>query len=291
VRVRFFGVRGSCPCSSDEHRRYGGNTSCVTVEVGDDPPIILDLGTGLRPLGVELLARQATGPARWTALLTHLHWDHLIGLPFFPPVLRPGAHLDVFGPVQTESSIQQVVDTVVKPPFFPVQVGELHGSVAFHDVDHGDLAVGSAKVTVRPVPHVGATIGFRIEGDGAVVAYVSDHQAPVAGDEVADSVLELCAGADVVIHDAQYTADEFTAKADWGHSTPAFAVTVAARAEAGTLALFHHDPLHGDDQLDAMVAEAHRVPGAERLGGVLAAAEGMVLEVAGGDVRVRWPWT
>jgi phosphoribosyl 1,2-cyclic phosphodiesterase len=290
VRVRFFGVRGSCPCSSDDHRRYGGNTSCTTVEVGDEPPIILDLGTGLRPLGLELLARWHEPTGQWSALLTHLHWDHLIGLPFFPPVLRPGAHLDVFGPAQAGSSIQAVVDSVVKPPFFPVQVDELHGTVAFHDIDRGDLAIGSAKVTVRPVPHVGATVGFRIEADGAALAYVSDHQAPLDGGDIADSVLELCDGADVVIHDAQYTAEEFAAKADWGHSTPAFAVEVAARSGAGTLVLFHHDPLHGDRQVDAMVEEARRAPGASQLRAVVGAAEGMVLDVGPGRVEVRCPW-
>ncbi len=289
MRVRFFGVRGSCPCSSDDHRRYGGNTSCTAVEIGEEPPIILDLGTGLRPLGLELLDGWGDRPARWSALLTHLHWDHLIGLPFFPPVLRPGAHLDVFGPAQAGSSIQAVVDSVVKPPFFPVQVDELRGTVTFHDVDSGDLALGPAKVLVRPVPHVGATVGYRIEADGATVAYVSDHQEPVDG-VVADTVLELCAGADVVIHDGQYTPAELEARADWGHCTPAFAVRVAAEAGAGTLVLFHHDPLHDDDQVDAMVAQARRAPGADRLQAVVGAAEGMVLDVAPGAVEVRVPW-
>lgn len=288
MRVRFFGVRGSCPCSSPDHQRYGGNTSCTTVEVGDEPPIILDLGTGLRPLGLELDRRAPGQPTSWTALLTHLHWDHLIGLPFFPPVLRPGAHLDVYGPAQDGASIQEVVDSVVKPPFFPVQVDELHGSIAFHDLEQGDLTVGSAKVKVRNVPHVGCTLGFRIEADGATVAYLSDHQAP-PDQKIARSVLELCDGAEVVIHDAQYTDDEFAAKADWGHSTPAFAVRVAADAGAHTLVLFHHDPLHGDEQLDRIVDDAARAPGADRLHAVVGAAEGMSLDVSAGRVVVRRP--
>lgn len=287
MRVSFFGVRGSCPCSSGDHQRYGGNTSCVTVEVGDDPPIILDLGTGLRPLGLELEQRLNGSPVTWTALLTHLHWDHLIGLPFFPPVLRPGAHLDVYGPTQEGTTIQEVVDTVVKPPFFPVQVDELHGSIAFHDIDRGDLAVGSAKVMVRPVPHVGSTLGFRIEGDRVSVAYVSDHQAPGDRHEVADSVLELCAGVDVLIHDAQYTDEEFATKADWGHSTPDYAVRVAAEAGVRHLFLFHHDPTHSDAQLDRIVDGARRAPGAGRLASVVAAAEGMVLDLGGGELQVR----
>lgn len=287
MRVRFFGVRGSCPCSSDRQQRYGGNTSCTTVEVGDDPPIILDLGTGLRPLGVELEGRAGGAGVTWTALLSHLHWDHLIGLPFFPPVLRPGAHLDVYGPAQEGSSIQQVVDAVVKPPFFPVHVDDLHGSIAFHDLDGGGLAIGAAKVTVRPVPHVGFTLGFRIEGDGVSLAYVPDHQASPDRRQVADSVLELCDGVDLLIHDAQYTEDEFAAKADWGHSTPGYAVRVAAEAGARNLVLFHHDPLHEDGEVDRMVGEARRAPGAGRLQAVEGAAEGMVVDVAAGHVTVR----
>lgn len=297
MRVRFFGVRGSCPCSSDEHRRFGGNTSCTTVEVGDEPPIILDLGTGLRPLGVELMAaarsRGSGVPVRpggplmeqWTALLTHLHWDHLIGLPFFPPVLAPGSRLDVYGPQQEGGSIQEVVDSVVKPPFFPVQVDELHGSIVFHDTSDGVLQVGSARVLVRRVPHVGTTLGFRIEAGGASVAYLSDHQAPPDRHHVSPAVLELCTGVDLLIHDGQYTRAEFEAKFDWGHSTPEYAVHVAAEAGVGTLALFHHDPLHTDDDIDCLVAEAAALPEAGVLNGVFGAAEGMVVEVDAGSVH------
>ncbi len=286
MRVGFFGVRGSCPCSSDEHRRYGGNTACTTVEVAGEPPIILDLGTGLRPLGVELERRAPGVPVAWTALLTHLHWDHLIGLPFFPPVLRPGAHLDVYGPGQDGVLLQEVVDSVVKPPFFPVQVDELRGSIRFHEIDEGVLEVGSARVVVHRVPHVGTTLGFRIEAEGVSVVYLPDHQAPQDMKAVDPAVLELCAGADLLIHDAQYTAAEYAARPDWGHSTPGYAVHVAAEAGAQTLVLFHHDPMHLDDDIDRIVDAARRLPEAARLRGVLGAAEGMVLQVDPGAVEV-----
>lgn len=296
MRVRFFGVRGSCPCSSDEHRRYGGNTSCTTVEVGEEAPIILDLGTGLRPLGLALLAedrlrgshRQVPGGSSpgWTALLTHLHWDHLIGLPFFPPVLVPGQHLDVYGPQQETGSIQDVVDSVVKPPFFPVQVHELHGSIAFHDIGDSTLTIGSARIMARRIPHVGSTLGFRIEAGGASVAYLSDHQAPPDMRSVDPAVLELCHGVDLLIHDGQYTGAEFVDRADWGHSTPEYAVHVAAEAGVGTLALFHHDPLHTDEDIDRLVASAAALPEAAALRAVVGAAEGMAIDVAAGAVQV-----
>jgi phosphoribosyl 1,2-cyclic phosphodiesterase len=278
--VTFFGVRGSCPCSGEHYVRYGGNTACVTVEVGDEPPIVLDLGTGLRPLGHALEKRYGPGrPVEVTAFLTHLHWDHIIGLPFCTPILREGGRMEVFGPPQDGGSLHDIIDRVVKPPFFPVQVKELQGDIAFHEVSDDVVAVGSAKVTVRRVPHVGTTLGFRIEAAGVSVAYVSDHQAPDDRDAVDAAVLELCDGADLVVHDAQYTEDEYRAKATWGHSTISYAVHVAAEAGGRRLALFHHDPVHTDDDLDGLLSEARADGEACRLDGVVAAREGLAIDL------------
>jgi phosphoribosyl 1,2-cyclic phosphodiesterase len=252
----------------------------VRVTVGDEPPIVLDLGTGLRPLGGEIEARRTQGdPVEMTALLTHLHWDHIIGLPFCTPLLGFNARMDVYGPPQEGGTLHDLIDRVVIPPFFPVQVKHLHGSIEFHEVDDGDLAVGSAKIRVRRVPHIGTTLGFRIDADGASVAFVSDHQAPEDRRTVAQGVLELCDGADLVIHDAQYTSDEFVDKATWGHSTVDYAVHVAAEAGARRLALFHHDPDHTDDILDGLLEQAQSVPGASRLDSVVAASEGLTVDL------------
>ena len=273
-------MRGSCPCSGAEYVRYGGNTSCVAVTVGNEAPIVLDLGTGLRPLGAELDATYGPdAPIEMTALLTHLHWDHIIGLPFCRPLLRSGTRMSVYGPPQVGGTLHEVIDRVVIPPFFPVQVKELHGSIDFYEVDEEAFAIGSAKVLVRRVPHVGTTLGYRIEAHGASVAYVSDHQTPVDGQTVADGVLELCDGADLVIHDAQYTAQEFVTKWSWGHSTMDYAVHVAAEAGARHLALYHHDPDHTDDILDRLVDDATRAPGASRLASVVGAAEGATVDL------------
>ena len=277
--MRFFGVRGSCPCSSPAHLRYGGNTSCVLVEPDHGPGLILDLGTGLRPLGDVLEAAGDSSPV--TALLSHLHWDHMIGLPFFAPVLRPGSTMDVYGPPQQRGSLHQVVDQVVQPPFFPVQVQQLHGSITFHEVVDDKLLLGDCVVVVRQVPHLGTSLGFRVEADGAAVAYVSDHQAPGDLAHVEPGVLELCDGADLVIHDAQYSDEEFAAKPDWGHSTVGYAVHVAAEAGARELALFHHDPSHLDDDIDRLVEGARRRSEAARLQRVLGAAEGLALHLGG----------
>jgi phosphoribosyl 1,2-cyclic phosphodiesterase len=274
-------VRGSCPCSGPEYVRYGGNTACVSVEVGDEPPIVVDLGTGLRPLGHAIEDRYGLdAPVDLTAFLTHLHWDHIIGLPFCRPVLRLGGSMEIFGPPQDTGSLCEVMDRVVVPPYFPVQVGDLHGSVHFSEVSDDVVAVGSAKVTVRRVPHVGTTLGFRIEAGGCSVAYVSDHQAPGDGFSVDANVLELCDGVDLVVHDAQYTEAEFAAKPDWGHSTFAYAARVAAEAGARRLALFHHDPTHTDEDLDRLLDDTCRCTDAGRLDGIVAAEEGLSLDLA-----------
>ncbi len=280
LRVGFYGVRGSCPCSGERYRRYGGNTACVTVEVGDEPPIVLDLGTGLRPLGHDLDARYGIDqPVEVSAFLTHLHWDHIIGLPFCTPLLRDGGGMDVYGPPQEDGDLHALIDRVVKPPFFPVQMKELKGAIHFHEVSDDAVAVGSAKVLVRRVPHVGTTLGFRIDAEGRSLAYVSDHQAPDDRGTVDKAVLELCDGADLVIHDAQYTEDEFRAKATWGHSTISYAVHVAAEAGGRRLALFHHDPQHSDDFLDRLLDEAKADVDAGRLDAVISAEEGLVVDL------------
>jgi phosphoribosyl 1,2-cyclic phosphodiesterase len=273
-------VRGSCPCSSDAHQRYGGNTPCVIVEVGSDPPIILDLGTGLRPLGLELDASGACDDGvDLVCFLSHLHWDHIIGLPFFTTAHHPGTTLDVYGPPQVGGSLHDLFDRVLHPPFFPINVEELNGRVRFHEALSDDVMVGRAKITVRKVPHVGTTLGFRIEADGASVAFVSDHQQPEDRSHVDRGVLELCDGADLVIHDAQYTEQEFLAKSYWGHSTIAYAVHVASEAGARQLAMFHHDPLHVDDDIDRLLGEARALEEASGLEKVIAASEGLSLEV------------
>jgi phosphoribosyl 1,2-cyclic phosphodiesterase len=273
-------VRGSCPCAGPQYVRYGGNTACVAVEVGDEPPIILDLGTGLRPLGHALEARYGPlHPVEVTAFLSHLHWDHIIGLPFCTPLLREGGRMDVFGPPQDGGSLHDVIDQVVKPPFFPVQVKELQGKIEFYEVSDDVLPVGSAKVLVRQVPHVGTTLGFRIEAEGRAVAFVSDHQAPDDRNEVDAAVLELCDRADLVIHDAQYTPSEFASKAHWGHCTVEFAVQVAAQSGARRLALFHHDPEHDDAMLDAVAHEADAQARRLGVGEVVVAAEGCKLSL------------
>jgi phosphoribosyl 1,2-cyclic phosphodiesterase len=194
-------------------------------------------------------------------------------------VLKPGARFDVYGPPQEDAGgLGEAFGEFMRPPFFPVTTKDLLGDIRFHDVWDTDLELDGAKVKVRPVPHVGLTNGYRIEMGGATIAYLSDHQMPVDGSHVvSDAVLDLCDGADLVIHDAQYTAEEFPAKATWGHCTVDYAVTVAKEAGAHRLALFHHDPTHHDEAVDEMLAHARRLAAGTGVDEVMAAHEGLVV--------------
>jgi phosphoribosyl 1,2-cyclic phosphodiesterase len=275
MRLTFHGVRGSCPSPYETNRRYGGNTASVVLEEPGEEPILFDLGTGLRPYGAFC---PMDGTFAATALVTHIHWDHVQGLPFFAPVHFAGARLDIYGPHQVEGSLGEVFGGFMRPPYFPVQYTDLAGDIRFHDVTEDVFAVGSHKVTVRPVPHNGPTVGYRVDGNNASVAYISDHQAPLSLDTVAPQVLELVNGVDVLIHDAQYTPEEFERKKDWGHCTLEYELLVARMSHAKRLVLFHHDPSHSDDDLDRLYAQTKAL--AEGTGvEVTAAYEGLVIDL------------
>lgn len=273
LELRFYGVRGSTPCSCPGTQRYGGNTSCVGVAVPGEDPMVFDLGTGARYFGYDLVEQ---GARQLTAFVSHLHWDHLQGLPFFPFLLQPGVNLTVVAPSQPSSTLEEAVRSAIRPPVFPVELAALPGTVDFVELGEGTMEVGSATVRAIPCPHVGPTSAYRIDAGGGSVAYISDHQQPVDGSHDVDpGIVELCRGVDVLIHDAQYSAEEFVTKATWGHCTVDFAVEVAIRSGARRLVLYHHDPSHDDAVLDAYLARGREVAG-DRLE-VLAAREGLVL--------------
>lgn len=277
MEVTFFGTRGSCPCSGSCYQRYGGNTPSVLVRTATEL-IVLDLGSGLRALGAHVSSDHPAGgpPVRATALLTHLHFDHILGLPFFGPLRHHDSVFEIYGPSQTEGTLGDCFKDLVRPPFFPIPLDTLLADVRFHGLGDGDhFAIGDAKVRARIVPHPGATLGYRIEADGRSIAYIPDHQQPPSG-EPDEASLELCEGVDLLVHDAQYTDFELSHKATWGHSTVDFAVELALKAGAAHLVLFHHDPSHDDDMLDRMLERALGLAGSNPLT-VTSAREGMTV--------------
>jgi phosphoribosyl 1,2-cyclic phosphodiesterase len=252
MQVTFHGVRGSTPCHGPLTAKYGGNTACVSIQADGQRPILLDLGTGLRYFGQKYTATTSQ-PLDAVALVTHMHWDHIQGLPFFSPIIRDGARLEIYGPRQDNGrTFFDAVTSAIRQPTFPVELHDLRGKFEFRDVENDSFMVDDFHVISRSVPHNGPTVGYRIEIGGKSIAYISDHQQPLDGSfALPDGVRELAEDVDLLIHDSQYTAEEFALKSNWGHCTAEFATQIAVACRAKSIALFHHDPDRTDAELDA----------------------------------------
>ena len=260
MRARIWGCRGSLATPGPETLRYGGNTSCVEVRL-DDAVLVLDAGTGARRLGAELMRED---PDDLHVLLTHLHLDHLEGLGFFAPLRRPGRTVHIWGPPSPLRSLADRISRYLSPPLFPVQLSDLTAEIHFHDVPDGDWEIAGARISARHVIHLGPTVGYRIEHDGWSLAYLPDHE-PALGVQLAPGEADWISGyslahrADVLLHDAQYTEEEYGARVGWGHSSTDAAVSFAQATHARRLVLFHHDPVHADGDLERMLGHARRL--------------------------------
>jgi phosphoribosyl 1,2-cyclic phosphodiesterase len=280
MRLTIWGCRGSVPTPGAETVRYGGNTSCVEVSLDDGTVLVLDAGTGIRQLGLELLNR---GALRLNLLLTHLHLDHLEGLRFFAPLWDERFTVDIWGPPSPVWSLRQRIARSFSPPLFPIDLRDVPARVAFHDVPSQAWTIEGASLAASLVVHPGPTVGFRIEAASSSFAYIPDHEPALAG-AIADKPKEWISGAaiaegvDVLLHDAQYFEDEYEQRVGWGHSSVADAVAFSRAVGARRLFLFHHEPLHSDGSLDRLEDHARSLPDANGLSPTLA-REGMVVEL------------
>ncbi len=255
--VTFHGVRGSTPSPGAGFARVGGHTSCVAITADGEqvPRLVLDAGTGLRRLSASLDGQ----PFRGTLILGHLHWDHTQGLPFFTAGDHPNAEVVVLGPPPPGESLETVLARMMSPPLFPITPLELRGAWDFRAMETGPLQVEGFEVLAREIPHKGGrTFGFRVSDGNAAVAYLSDHAPQSLGPgedgigEYHAAGLELARDADLLIHDAQYTAEELPARGSFGHAAAEYAVGLGERSGARRLALFHHDPARTDQQVEAI---------------------------------------
>ena len=269
------GVRGSTPTPGIDFVRVGGNTSCVAIaEDGRPPTLVLDAGTGLRNVSNLMAGHAFCG----TIVLGHIHWDHLMGLPFFSAGDRPDAVVHLLLPEQGVDAAA-MLERVMGPPLFPIAPSELRGSWRFSSYVECEFATGAFTVLAREIPHKGGrTMGLRVSDGSSSIAYLSDHSPHDLGPgadglgELHPAAMELAAGVDLLLHDAQYTTAELTHRASWGHSAAQYCVTLAQHAQARRVLLFHHDPARTDDQVFALRDQ-------------LAAANEMAVEVAiEGDV-------
>jgi phosphoribosyl 1,2-cyclic phosphodiesterase len=257
MKITLWGTRGSVAAPGPDTVRYGGNTSCVEVRGADGTVLILDAGTGIRRLGTTL---ESEG-RRVDLLLSHLHMDHIQGLGFFRPLDQPDREVHVWGPPSTTLDLRARLGRYLSPPLFPVRLRDLACSLTCHDVPLDTFEIGPFAITAALVVHPGPTVGYRITEGSATLAYVPDHE-PALGDRafpgspVWTSGFDLVADADLLIHDTQYTADEYRQRVGWGHSAIEHALALAGAARVRRLVTFHHDPAHDDDTLDRRVQDA-----------------------------------
>ena len=284
--VCFWGTRGSLAKPGPSTIRYGGNTSCVEVRTDDDTLLILDCGTGAHDLAQELV-RTRKGPLKGSILISHTHWDHIQGIPFFGPLFTPGNEWDIYAPQGFGETLKSTLAGQMEYTFFPVTPEAFGATIRYHNVNEGSFDIGDIRVTTRFLNHPALTVGYRIEADDAVLVYACDHEphahdAALSGGELTGqdkAHSDFLRGASLVIHDAQYSAAEYPAKAGWGHSSVEYAAAVCKAAKVQQLALTHHDPLRDDAAVDELLARAREsLDGADRPD-IFAAAEGLRLRV------------
>jgi phosphoribosyl 1,2-cyclic phosphodiesterase len=301
MKVRFWGVRGSIPSPGAITQKYGGNTACIEIRVGgSDRLIIVDAGSGIRSLGNAMMANDLPkGPLRADIFLSHTHWDHIMGFPFFTPIYIPGSKLKVHGPVSFEEDpLEEVVGGQMKYRYFPINLGELASEIEYIRLKEDpaiDLGDG-LRLTTKLLNHPITALGYRFEFAGKSVCtcydtepfrnlFITDPDDPgydeamaVEGEEVAaeqnQAVEQFFAGTDLLIYDAQYTEAEYANRINWGHTTIEYAIAAAQRAGVKRLALFHHDPDRADARLDEL-AEIYCSPAQPGKTEVFFAREGM----------------
>lgn len=296
MKVRFWGTRGSIATPGPATVRYGGNTSCVEIRSDSGELILIDCGTGAHALGQALQgqAKACSGHI----LISHTHWDHIQGLPFFAPLFAQGNEWHIYGPRGLNQSLRDVLAGQMEFAYFPVALNAFAAKVHYHEVVEGGFSIGDVRIATQYLNHPALTVGYRIEADGATLVYASDHEPhnTDAGEGIAPEVeggdvghIEFIRDADLLIHDAQYTAAEYPTKIGWGHSTIEYVIDMAVAADVRQVALFHHDPSRSDDALDGLIKKARER--AEKAGSplvVTGAAEGSVIELHGAEDTTKF---
>jgi len=284
VVVEYWGVHGTLPTPGAPYVRYGGNTPCVSVEVGEEPLTIFDCGSGIKRLSDRLMAAPG-GRVSARIFVSHTHWDHINTIPFFAPLYGRGNQIEIYGPHQGDLPIDRAISAQMESVYFPVTVREFGARVVYRDLREETLELGKLRVDTMLLSHPGNCLGYRLSARGRVVCYITDNELYPPGHShhnprYVEQLTAFVRGADVLITDATYRDDEYPAKVDWGHSSVGQVAELAAKAKVKRLHLFHHDPDQTDDDIDQKLAEARTR--LERLGAALecdAPAEGSSLSL------------
>jgi phosphoribosyl 1,2-cyclic phosphodiesterase len=269
LTVQFWGVRGSIPTPGLETAGYGGNTSCVELRCGDER-LILDAGSGIRRLGLALASDPSSQPLTATLLLSHTHWDHIQGLPFFRPAYDSANRIRILGAPGARAKIQAALSTQMDPIQFPVPLRNLAGIAGIGEFENAIASVGNFSVRTIELNHPGGCTGFRIAAGSATIAYLPDHEpyrltfnsresvAAARAEKAENELIDFIEGCDLLILDSQYDRADYPSHAGWGHGCLDDSVALAMRAGVGHLVLFHHDPEHDDRKIDTMLAQARQ---------------------------------
>jgi phosphoribosyl 1,2-cyclic phosphodiesterase len=273
MQARFWGTRGSIAAPGPRTTHFGGNTSCVELTTPSGGVLVLDCGTGARLLGNRMMA-SASGPVSATILLSHTHWDHIQGFPFFAPLFQPDNHFKVYGPEGAHLSLRDVLAGQMEHHYFPVELDQLAARISYEDLCEGSFEIDGLRVRTQQMNHPSPTLGYRIEAEGKSICYLCDHEPYFediwragAARGRSESILEdgdrrhagYMQGADVVIHEAQYTPEEYPSKRHWGHSTYIYVIELAVLAGVRRLFLTHHDPSHDDEFIADLEKKAQKL--------------------------------
>jgi phosphoribosyl 1,2-cyclic phosphodiesterase len=260
IRLRFWGVRGSIPVPGKDYSKYGGNTSCVEVKCGQTL-IVLDAGTGIRNLGHHYLREYGASPIHFNILISHTHWDHIQGFPFLPHIYMPGNHISFYGG-HTVSTLEKLIMTQLSGEFHPKTLYELEAEVDFEQLKKNKFKINNVHITTTHLLHPGLSLGFRIEYKKFVIAYVTDNEI-IEDKRLArhnwENIGNLVNNADIVIHDAQYTDEEYRFKIGWGHSSLDNVIRLCDHYNVKKLYAFHHDPNHTDKLIEKMVRKGRKL--------------------------------
>ncbi len=256
--IRCWGSRGSIAVSGREYVKYGGDTTCIELVSNHGDLIIIDAGTGIRKLGNRLIQE---GRYRINLLLTHAHWDHLSGFPFFKPIYRKESRINVYGPQPTQDSVKRIISKTMSPPYFPIKLEDISADISFSAMGNDSFTIGSVSISTIPLSHPNQGVGYRFEEDGVAFVFLTDneltHRHPT-GLEYSDYT-EFATGADLLFHDAEFTSEEYRHTKGWGHSVYTDTLNLALEAGVKRLGLFHHNQDRTDQEVDTIQEDCRRI--------------------------------